>query len=52
MDDPSYFNRTKDELLISGTAVSELFNAIIERGKAFRFKARGRWRQAKPGALE
>ena len=36
-----YFVCTKNELALSGTGAAKLLKAVIERGKPFKFKARG-----------
>jgi hypothetical protein len=36
-----YFAWTKNELSLSGAGVAKLLKAVIERGKPFKFKARG-----------
>ena len=40
-DEPVYFARDGNELLLSGAAVTCLLTAVIERDKPFKFKARG-----------
>lgn len=36
-----YFSRTGNELSLSGAAAAKLLTAVVERGKPFKFKARG-----------
>lgn len=36
-----YFSRTGNELSLSGAAAAKLLKAVIEKGKPFKFKARG-----------
>jgi len=40
-NEPVYFARTGNELSLSGAAVAKLLKLVIERGKPFKFKARG-----------
>jgi hypothetical protein len=40
-DEPVYFAIAENELSLSGAAVTRLLKAVIERGKPFKFKARG-----------
>ena len=40
-DEPVYFVRAGNELSLSGAGAARLLKAVIERGKPFKFKARG-----------
>ena len=41
MSDPSLFANTGDELPLSGPALAELIQAVLDKEKPFRFEARG-----------